>query len=130
MRKKKETSILPRAGRSCCSSFLARKASKSSRFPCAGFLRLTADEFRGRFRVLELAKQPPPFHIKEYQMLKTATTEMIPPSRVTREKTPTIFFSLHPHISKWWWMGLILKMRLPVVWKLMTCKTTDSASIT
>ena len=38
-----------------------------------------------------------------------------PPKSPTSEKTVTIFTSLHPLISKWWWMGLILKMRLPWV---------------
>lgn len=47
---------------------------------------------------------------------------------VMPENTPTILPSLQPLISKWWWIGLILKIRLPVVLKLMTCNTTDKAS--
>ena len=44
--------------------------------------------------------------------------------------TETIFTSLHPHISKWWWMGLILKIRLPwVSLKYVTCSITLNASI-
>ena len=38
--------------------------------------------------------------------------------------------SLRPHISKWWWIGLILKMRRPVVLKEITCRITDSDSHT
>ena len=28
-------------------------------------------------------------------------------------KTTKSFFSLQPHFSKWWWIGAILKTRLP-----------------
>ena len=36
-------------------------------------------------------------------------------TNVMDAKTVTILFSLHPQSSKWWWMGVILKMRLPRV---------------
>ncbi len=36
-------------------------------------------------------------------------------SAVINVKTPTIFSSLHPHFSKWWWIGAILKSRFPWV---------------
>ena len=32
---------------------------------------------------------------------------------VTAQNTETILTSRHPHISKWWWIGLILKIRFP-----------------
>ena len=36
-------------------------------------------------------------------------------SAVTIENTATTFVSDHPHNSKWWWIGAILKMRFPPV---------------
>ena len=33
----------------------------------------------------------------------------------TAENTSTILTSFQPHFSKWWWMGAILKIRLPWV---------------
>ena len=38
---------------------------------------------------------------------------MIPARSVTPLNTKQILFSFQPHISKWWWIGAILKMRLP-----------------
>ena len=35
-----------------------------------------------------------------------------------------------PLSSKWWWIGAIRKMRLPVSLKLATCIITDSVSMT
>ena len=32
---------------------------------------------------------------------------------LTQVKTVQILISDQPHISKWWWMGVILKMRRP-----------------
>ena len=36
-------------------------------------------------------------------------------TQVTETKTVQILTSLHPDISKWWWIGVILKKRLPWV---------------
>ena len=39
-----------------------------------------------------------------------------------------IFGSAHPWSSKWWWMGAIRKIRLPVRLNQNTCNMTESAS--
>ena len=39
----------------------------------------------------------------------------MPAISVTPLNTKQTLFSLQPHISKWWWIGAILKMRLPCV---------------
>src|SRR5450759_130207 len=42
----------------------------------------------------------------------------------------TICGSVQPNCSKWWWIGAIRKMRLPVSLNDTTCTITDTASST
>src|SRR5699024_848418 len=46
------------------------------------------------------------------------------------QKVKTTRHSDQPLNSKWWWIGLILKTRFPVVLKEMTWMMTDKVSIT
>src|SRR5690348_14526350 len=46
------------------------------------------------------------------------------------QKRITICGSVQPSCSKWWWIGAILKKRLPVSLKEATCTITDTASNT
>src|SRR4029079_19573095 len=53
----------------------------------------------------------------------TSTTLMIQKRTITRG-------SGQPLSSKWWWIGAIRKMRLPVSLKLATCSITETVSST
>ncbi len=44
------------------------------------------------------------------------------------QKRTMIFGSAHPFSSKWWWMGAIMKIRLPVVRKEKTWRITLTVS--
>ena len=44
--------------------------------------------------------------------------------------TDTILFSFHPDSSKWWCIGVILKILFPVFLKYLTWIITDIVSIT
>ena len=52
---------------------------------------------------VEVCSKCHPFYTGTQKMVDTAVN------------TTTTFTSLHPHISKWWWMGAILNTRLPWV---------------
>ena len=54
---------------------------------------------------------PPPASAGQYRPItpKNAVTQQ---ARVIRVNTVKILTSLQPHISKWWWIGAILKIIL------------------
>ena len=45
------------------------------------------------------------------------------------QKRITTVDSCHPSRSKWWWIGAILKTRLPVSLKEVTCTITETVSV-
>ena len=50
-----------------------------------------------------------------YAPKQTSRTARMPATSVTPLNTKHTLFSFQPHISKWWWIGAILKIRLPWV---------------
>ena len=51
-------------------------------------------------------------------------------TNVIKLNTDTILFSFQPDNSKWWCIGVILKILFPVLLKYKTCIITDIVSIT
>ena len=54
----------------------------------------------------------------------------MPPIAPMIQKRKVICVSAQPSRSKWWWIGVKRKMRLPVSLTLATCKITEPVSTT
>ena len=100
---------------------IAPKASQSSRRGHREKISLAASvsESRAQLAVNLFDRKVVRLFARSFYIAKnlpfTATTASRQKSRLTVANTATTFFSLQPHISKWWCRGAILNTRLPWV---------------